>query len=319
MFRRHQECIPCLRHGDRVRVAIITESFLPSINGVTGTVLQVLDHLDRGGHPALVVAPGEGTTEHRGTPVIRVPAVDLPRLLSIPVGLPWRGMYRAVARFAPDVVHLASPFVVGAHGLTVARVRPRGGGRAGCISGPTARSRPLPRSLRHSKHTGFLGSSIGVGGVDTGQILPRAPRRRPAPQAHTERRAAGGICRPTVGREACGAAGSHCEHGKSSTGRRRRWATPGRAATAASQRQPLPIAPNRSRPAFVSYSPCRGLPCARRRGGAQSSSPGQRRSTECWRHCARADGRYAWTPSSPAGSGPASRLPRLARHKTATA
>lgn len=121
IFQRHQECILCLRHGDRVRVAIITESFLPSINGVTGTVLRVLDHLHRGGHPALVVAPGEGTTEHRGTPVIRVPAVDLPRLLSIPVGLPWRGMFRVVSRFAPDVVHLASPFVVGAHGLAVAR------------------------------------------------------------------------------------------------------------------------------------------------------------------------------------------------------
>jgi phosphatidylinositol alpha 1,6-mannosyltransferase len=110
-----------MRHGDHVRVAIIIDSFLPSINRVTTTVLRVLDHLQQSGHPALVVAPGEGTTEHRGTPVVRVPAVDLPRQLSIPVGVPWPGMFRTVARFDPDVVHLAAPFVVGAHGLAVAR------------------------------------------------------------------------------------------------------------------------------------------------------------------------------------------------------
>jgi hypothetical protein len=79
---------------------------------------------------------------------------------------------------------------------------------------------------------------------------------------------------------------------------------------------PLPIAPSRSRPAFVNYSPCRGLP-ARQRGGVRNSSPGQRQSTECWQRYARADRRYVWTPSSLAGSrAPASRLPRLARHKT---
>ncbi len=80
---------------------------------------------------------------------------------------------------------------------------------------------------------------------------------------------------------------------------------------------PLPIAPSRSPPAFVNHSPCRGLSCARRRGGVQNSSPGQRQSTECWQRYTRADRRYVWTPSSPAGSrAPVSRLPRLARHKT---
>ena len=71
-----------------MRVAIITESFLPQVNGVTNSVLQVIAHLDRRGHEALVLAPGAGPDEVGGTPVIRVPAVDLAVVDSLPVGVP---------------------------------------------------------------------------------------------------------------------------------------------------------------------------------------------------------------------------------------
>lgn len=104
-----------------MRVAIVTESFLPEMNGVVGSVLQVTEHLRAAGHQALVVAPGPGPATHHGTPVVRVPAVDLPVVDSMPVGLPTRRVTRALARFRPDVVHLASPFVVGARGLYAAR------------------------------------------------------------------------------------------------------------------------------------------------------------------------------------------------------
>ncbi|ONI82793.1 alpha-mannosyltransferase [Saccharothrix sp. ALI-22-I] len=104
-----------------VRVAIVTESFLPQVNGVTNSVLRVLEHLKAHGHQALVVAPGAGADHHRGTPVVRVPAVDLPRFSSLPVGVPTRKVLTALADFRPDVVHLASPFVMGARGLLAAR------------------------------------------------------------------------------------------------------------------------------------------------------------------------------------------------------
>src|SRR5207302_8372460 len=38
-----------------------------------------------------------------------------------PIGLPTRTVLTAMASFGPDVVHLASPFVVGARGLAAAR------------------------------------------------------------------------------------------------------------------------------------------------------------------------------------------------------
>ncbi|MBB6378533.1 phosphatidylinositol alpha 1,6-mannosyltransferase [Pseudonocardia eucalypti] len=104
-----------------MRVAIVTECFLPTVNGVTNSVLRVVEHLRRAGHRALIIAPGTEREEYLGTPVVRVPAMELPVVNSMPVGLPTRRVLTALREFAPDVVHLASPFVVGARGLAAAR------------------------------------------------------------------------------------------------------------------------------------------------------------------------------------------------------
>jgi phosphatidylinositol alpha 1,6-mannosyltransferase len=105
-----------------VRVVIVTETFLPQVNGVTNSVLRVVEHLLDRGHDVLVIAPGlAGPAQYRGAPVVRIPAVDLPVVNSLPIGLPTRTVLTAMAAFGPDVVHLASPFVVGARGLAAAR------------------------------------------------------------------------------------------------------------------------------------------------------------------------------------------------------
>jgi phosphatidylinositol alpha 1,6-mannosyltransferase len=110
-----------------VRVAIVAESFLPNMNGVTNSVLHVLAHLERRGHQAIVLAPGqpagdqtELAKKHRGAPVHRFPAVMVPKINSLPVGLPQPRITSVLREFDPDVVHLASPFVLGAGGLGAA-------------------------------------------------------------------------------------------------------------------------------------------------------------------------------------------------------
>jgi phosphatidylinositol alpha 1,6-mannosyltransferase len=104
-----------------MRVAIVTESFLPVINGVSNSVRHVAEHLLRCGHQVLVIAPGTGPDHYRGAAVVRIPAVDLPVVDSMPVGLPSPTVITAVRDFAPDLVHLASPAIVGAVGLWAAR------------------------------------------------------------------------------------------------------------------------------------------------------------------------------------------------------
>ena len=104
-----------------MRVAVVTESFLPQVNGVTNTVRQVVDHLRRTGHEAIIVAPGPGPASYDGVPVVRVRSVGLPTYRSFPIGLPDAAVHRALVDFDPDVVHLASPIALGAVGLRAAR------------------------------------------------------------------------------------------------------------------------------------------------------------------------------------------------------
>ena len=104
-----------------MRVGIVAESFLPNINGVTNSVLRVLEHLKAEGHEAIVVAPGardfqEEVPDYLGFEIVRVPTVRIPMVDSLPVGVPTTNVTAALAGFKPDVIHLASPFVLGGAG-----------------------------------------------------------------------------------------------------------------------------------------------------------------------------------------------------------
>jgi len=104
-----------------MRVAVITESFLPQVNGVTNSVLRVCEQLTQRGHDALVIAPGPGPVEYLGVPVVRTPAFGLPGYRDFRVARPWRPLAETLRAFEPDVVHLASPVSLGAQGAFAAR------------------------------------------------------------------------------------------------------------------------------------------------------------------------------------------------------
>lgn len=114
------------RHPENVRVAIVTESFLPHMNGVTGSVLQILRHLERNGHEAHVIAPdavGIPSLVH-GAPIEPVTSLALPRYRSVRIGAATTHRVAAsLERFRPDVVHLASPFALGWRGALAASSR----------------------------------------------------------------------------------------------------------------------------------------------------------------------------------------------------
>jgi phosphatidylinositol alpha 1,6-mannosyltransferase len=102
----------------RMRVAVVSESFLPTVNGVTTSVVRVLEHLAARGHDATVIVPAAGSPrEYAGFPVHQVPALAYRQF---PVGLPNAQVSGLLAEFRPDVLHVASPFLLGAQAIAAA-------------------------------------------------------------------------------------------------------------------------------------------------------------------------------------------------------
>lgn len=101
-----------------MRVAVVSESFLPTVNGVTTSVLRVLDHLAEHGHEAIVICPEAGAPEeYAGFRIHQVPSIAYRQF---PVGLPSPQVQRILSRFEPDVLHAASPFFLGAQAIAAA-------------------------------------------------------------------------------------------------------------------------------------------------------------------------------------------------------
>jgi phosphatidylinositol alpha 1,6-mannosyltransferase len=116
-------------HPGCVRVALLAESFLPHMNGVTGSVLHVLRHLAAEGHDTLVIAPKAGpvgaespvTADLHGARTELLRSVPLPSYPDVRVVFARAARLTALLRtFEADVVHLASPFVLGWQGLAAA-------------------------------------------------------------------------------------------------------------------------------------------------------------------------------------------------------
>ncbi|MFF5758409.1 glycosyltransferase family 4 protein [Streptomyces longwoodensis] len=107
-----------------MRVVIVTESFPPDVNGVAHCALQTARHLVDRGHSPLVVAPaipaGPGPDALAPCPVVRVPSLPLPGYPQVRVALPSRRVTAAIAEHRADLVHLASPFILGVRGMAAA-------------------------------------------------------------------------------------------------------------------------------------------------------------------------------------------------------
>lgn len=97
-----------------MRVAIITETFLPKVDGIVKVTCLLLDHLAKRGVEALVIAPRYGeSARYNDVPVRSLPSLSFPLYPEARLGFATLSLYRDLAAFQPDVAHLLHPVMAG--------------------------------------------------------------------------------------------------------------------------------------------------------------------------------------------------------------
>ena len=103
------------------KVAVLTESFLPKLDGVVKTSYLTIRYLQATGREVLVFAP-DIAVEHVGaSQVIPLPSIGLPQAPETRMALPNPSVARHIEDFQPDLIHLFSPAAMAVNGMAVGR------------------------------------------------------------------------------------------------------------------------------------------------------------------------------------------------------
>ena len=97
-----------------MRIALVTETFLPSTDGVVTRLTRAVTFLKEQGHDVTVIAPDLGVSAYQGCPVIGMPVTRLPFYRYRPFSLPTREVAGILRRLKPDLVHAANPVLLAA-------------------------------------------------------------------------------------------------------------------------------------------------------------------------------------------------------------
>ncbi|MCT1866881.1 glycosyltransferase family 1 protein [Dermabacter sp. p3-SID358] len=120
-----------------LRVLLVTETFVPSVDGVVTRLTHLVEHLIAEGHEVEIIAPGLGVDEYevasdpdnkhqsKRAPVHGARTVRVPFYPSRPWSPPTPSTYRLTERvvrdFRPDVIHAAQPILLGQAAVRAAR------------------------------------------------------------------------------------------------------------------------------------------------------------------------------------------------------
>lgn len=127
-----------------MRVAILTETFLPQVNGVVRTVEKIVKYLEKNRHEVLLITIGDGEECYSSTQVVRVPGIPFGlykelnlvkpedelfakfldnEFMQLPIAalqslIPCSNkvVEEALYKFQPDIIHLVTPVTLGAVG-----------------------------------------------------------------------------------------------------------------------------------------------------------------------------------------------------------
>lgn len=96
-----------------MRIALMTETFLPNVNGIVTTICRLLEHIQTEGHEALLFAPQGAPQQYAGAQIIPLRGVPFPLYPDIRFTPPQPGILPTLRQFRPDLIHLAGLMVLG--------------------------------------------------------------------------------------------------------------------------------------------------------------------------------------------------------------
>jgi glycosyltransferase involved in cell wall biosynthesis len=108
----------------RMRIAVVTETYPPEINGVANTMRQLVGGLSDRGHRVLLVRPRQAEDRRQPRPCghFLVPGLPIPGYRGLRFGLPVYGRLRNLwSRLRPEVIYVATEGPLGHAALNAAR------------------------------------------------------------------------------------------------------------------------------------------------------------------------------------------------------
>ncbi len=105
-----------------MRIVMVTETFLPKIDGIVTMICETLRCLRARGDEVLLFAPAGGPVELYGARVIGLPSLPFPFYPELRVAAPRASMRRHIHEFQPDLLHLFEPSLLGIGGIYYAQV-----------------------------------------------------------------------------------------------------------------------------------------------------------------------------------------------------
>ncbi|MEP6571069.1 MAG: glycosyltransferase family 1 protein [Gemmatimonadota bacterium] len=100
-----------------MRITLVTDTYLPEVNGVTTVLSTMRAGLMLRGHHVQVICPAYPSAVREDAEVVRLPSISCPGYPALRLSFPWHpAVARSIRRFAPDIVHAATEGPLGSAG-----------------------------------------------------------------------------------------------------------------------------------------------------------------------------------------------------------
>ncbi|WAH35484.1 glycosyltransferase family 4 protein [Alicyclobacillus dauci] len=100
-----------------MRIAMFTETFLPSTDGIVTRLCATLKHLEEEGHEVLLFAPSGAPEKYASATIVGIPAMPFILYPEKRFSLPLPRIGRHLRKFQPDLIHSVNPAFLGIGGI----------------------------------------------------------------------------------------------------------------------------------------------------------------------------------------------------------